>query len=187
MGARLLYPDGTLQHGGMVLSEMAATHVLRSAREEEPGYMGQLALTRDLSAVTGACLAIRRALFTELGGADESFDHTCNDVDLCLRARAAGWRVVWTPHAVLSHVDGATRGHDKSLEQLTRFWHDLGRLHERWGEAMDFDPFLNANLVATDHSLVLAAVPRRKLPWTDVKEIVIEEARIKRRAPEVKT
>lgn len=182
VGARLLYPDGTLQHGGMVLSEMAATHVLRSAREEEPGYLGQLALTRDLSAVTGACLAIRRTLFAELGGADESFDHTCNDVDLCLRARAAGSRVVWTPHAVLSHVDGATRGHDKTMEQLTRFWHDLSRLHERWGEAMDFDPFLNANLVATDHNLVLAAEPRRKLPWAELKEQVIEEARMKRRA-----
>lgn len=187
VGARLLYPDGTLQHGGMVLSEMAATHVLRSAREEEPGYMGQLALARDLSAVTGACLAIRRALFTALGGADESFDHTCNDVDLCLRARAAGWRVVWTPHAVLSHVDGATRGHDQSLAQLTRFWRDLSRLHERWGEAMDFDPFLNANLVATDHNLVLAQEPRRPLPWADLREIVLAEARLRRRAPEVKT
>ncbi len=187
VGARLLYPDGTLQHGGMVLSEMAATHVLRSAREEEPGYMGQLALTRDLSAVTGACLAIRRPVFAALGGADESFDHTCNDVDLCLRARAAGWRVVWTPHAVLTHVDGATRGHDRTLAQLTRFWHDLGRLHERWGIAMDLDPFLNANLVATDHNLVLAPAPRRKLPWADLREIVVEEARIRRRAPEVKT
>ncbi len=187
VGARLLYPDRTLQHGGMVLSEMAATHVLRSSREEEPGYLGQLTLTRDLSAVTGACLAIRRSLFAALEGADESFDHTCNDVDLCLRARAAGWRVVWTPHAVLVHVDGATRGHDKTMEQLTRFWHDLSRLHERWGEAMDYDPFLNANLVATDHSLVLSPVPRRKLPWAELRETVVEEARLRRRGREVET
>ncbi len=187
VGARLLYPDGTLQHGGVVLSEMAATHVLRSAREEEAGYLGQLALTRDLSAVTGACLAIRRELLAALGGLDESFDLTCNDVDLCLRARAAGWRVVWTPHAVLAHVDGATRGRDKTLAQLTRFWRDLRRLHDRWEDAMDFDPFLNANLLATDHDLVLAGKPRRKLPWAAFKKEVEQEDGPKRRTREVRT
>ncbi len=184
VGARLLYPDGTLQHGGMVLSALAATHVLRSAQAEQPGYLGQLVLARDLSAVTGACLAIRREVFEGVGGIDEGFDLTCNDVDLCLRARQAGWRVVWTPHAVLQHVDGGTRGHDRTPEQLARFWHDLGRLHERWGDAMDADPFLNANLRATDHDIVLASPPRRETPWAALKEAIVEERQLEEKRRE---
>ena len=187
VGARLLYPDGTLQHGGIVLSEMAATHVLRSAAAEEAGYLGQLALTRDLSAVTGACLAIRRELFVRLGGADESFDLTCNDVDLCLRAREAGWRVVWTPHAVLAHVDGASRGRDTTLEQLTRFWRDLRRLHDRWQNAMDVDPFLNTNLSATDHDLVMASRPRRRPSWAAFRDALSLQDRPERQATRVRT
>ncbi len=169
-GARLLYRDGSLQHGGIVLDETGATHVLRSAREEEPGYMGQLVLTRDLSAVTGACLAVRRDVFEAIGGADESFPHTCNDIELCLRARALGYRVVWTPHALLTHVDGASRGPDHSIERLTRSWRDLGRMHARWPEAVDADPFLNANLAATDHHLLLATPPRRRRPWQEIRD-----------------
>ncbi len=169
-GARLLYRDRSLQHGGITVDEMGATHVLRSAREEDPGYLGQLVLTRDLLAVTGACLAVRRDTFEAIGGADESFSLTCNDIDMCLRARAAGHRVVWTPHALLTHVDGVSRGPDDSFARLSRSWHDLRRLHDRWHETMDADPFLNANLVATDHHLLLATPPRRERPWQKVKD-----------------
>ncbi|MBE7212138.1 MAG: glycosyltransferase [Gluconacetobacter diazotrophicus] len=165
-GARLLYPDDTLQHGGVVLTNDAATHVLRSARTEQSGYRGQLAMARDMSAVTGACLAIRRDLFHALGGADESLPRTANDVELCLRARAAGHRVVWTPHAVLRHVDGASRGADgATASRLMGSWRDLGRVYERWPAAFDADPFLDANLEATDFELVLASPPRRPHPW----------------------
>ena len=165
VGARLLYRDGSLQHGGIVLNALGATHVLRSARDEEPGYMGQLVLTRDLSAVTGACLAVRREVWEAIGGADESFPQTCNDLDLCLRARAAGHRVVWTPHALLMHADGASRGPDDSIARLSRSWRDLRRLHDRWRSVMEADPFLNANLAASDHHLLLATPPRRERPW----------------------
>ena len=122
-------------------------------------------MARDLSAVTGACLAIRRDVFEAVGGADESLPYTCNDIDLCLKVRALGRRVVWTPHAVLMHVDGASRGPDRSVRRLARSWYDLGRLHDRWPEAVDRDPFLNANLTATDHHLLLATPPRRHRPW----------------------
>ncbi|MCQ8239542.1 glycosyltransferase [Rhizosaccharibacter radicis] len=169
-GARLLYPDESLQHGGVVLDDLGATHVLRSAREEEPGYMGQLAMVRDLSAVTGACLAVRRETLDAVGGLDEAFPLACNDIDLCLRARRAGWRVVWTPHAVLQHVDGASRGHDRKVGEIGRAWRDLRRLHDRWGDAMDADPFLNANLEASDHDLLLANPPRRDKPWQRLRD-----------------
>ena len=81
--------------------------------------------------------------------------------------RALGHRVVWTPHAVLTHVDGASRGPDSSVRRLARSWHDLRRLHDRWPEAVDSDPFLNANLTATDHHLLLATPPRRHRPWRE--------------------
>lgn len=165
VGARLLYSDESLQHGGIVLQPLGATHVLRSARDEEPGYMGQLVLIRDLSAVTGACLAVRREVWEAIGGADESFPRTCNDLDLCLRARAAGHRVVWTPHALLRHVDGASRGPDDTIARLGRSWRDLRCLHDRWAASMDADPYLNANLTATDHDLFLATPPRRGHSW----------------------
>jgi len=161
VGARLLYADGTLQHGGIALDENGATHILRSAREEESGYLGQIALPRAVGAVTGACLMVRRAVFEQAGGFDESFPITCNDVDFCLRVRQLGLQVVWTPHAVLTHLDGATRGRDEAPSRILASCYDMGRLLDRWEPVMTADPFLNANLEATDYDLILAMPPRR--------------------------
>jgi len=166
VGARLLHKDGTLQHGGMVLGPKGrAVHVLRGAPRDAPGYEGQLAVPRDLSAVTGACLAIRREVWTRVGGMDESLPVAWNDVDLCQRVRAAGLRVVWTPDSVLLHLEGATRGEDAAdAASQARFLADAARYRSLWGAAADEDPFLNPNLYATDDALVLAP-PRRARPW----------------------
>jgi GT2 family glycosyltransferase len=166
VGARLLYRDGALQHGGMVLGPAGrATHVLRGAPRDAPGYLGQLASTRDLSAVTAACLAIRADLWAQVGGMNERLPVAWNDVDLCQRVRAAGFRVIWTPHAVLLHLEGETRGEDAAdPARQARFLADQALYRETWGAAADLDPFLNPNLVATDHQLVLAP-PRRPRPW----------------------
>ncbi len=166
VGARLLHRDGTLQHGGMVLGPKGRSmHVLRGAPRDAPGYEGQLAVPRDLSAVTGACLAIRREVWTRVGGMDEGLPVAWNDVDLCQRVRAAGLRVVWTPDSVLLHLEGATRGEDAAdAGRQARFLADAARYRSLWGAAADEDPFLNPNLHATDDALVLAP-PRRRRPW----------------------
>ncbi|NHN86602.1 glycosyltransferase [Acetobacter musti] len=155
VGARLFYRDGSIQHAGIALTPQGARHILRSARAEDSGYMGVIALARDLLAVTGACMMVRREAFDQVEGFDETFPLTCNDVDFCLRARQAGWRVVWTPHAFLMHVDGATRGPDHSASQILQSCVDDGRLLDRWARFNKTDPYINANLMVTDHHLLL--------------------------------
>jgi len=166
VGARLLYRDGSLQHGGMALGPAGrATHLLRGAPRDAPGYLGQLAATRDLSAVTAACLAMRADVWAQVGGMDERLPVAWNDVDLCQRVRAAGLRVIWTPHAVLLHLEGETRGEDAAdPARQARFLADQALYRETWGPAADVDPFLNPNLFAGDHQLMLAP-PRRPRPW----------------------
>src|SRR5262249_8359526 len=114
VGAKLLYSNEQVQHGGVVLGpEGAVVHMHRLADRNDPGYFGQLALPRTLSAVTGACAAIRRAVFFEVGGLDEvNLPVSFNDIDLCLRVRDYGYRVVWTPFAELYHMECASRGLD---------------------------------------------------------------------------
>ncbi len=167
VGARLLYPDGTLQHGGILLGPGgAATHVGRGAQRESAGYDGQLAVVRDLSAVTGACLAIRREVFHAVGGMDERLAVTWNDVDLCLRVRAAGLRVVWTPYAVLRHREGSTRGTEASdPAKLARFLREQALMRDIWGNAMEVDPFLNPNLLASEDGALVPTRPRVRRPW----------------------
>ncbi len=166
VGARLLYRDGSLQHGGMVLGPAGrATHLLRGAPRDAPGYLGQLAVTRDLSAVTAACLAVRADVWAQVGGMDERLPVAWNDVDLCQRVRAAGLRVVWTPHAVLLHLEGETRGEDAAdPARQARFLADQALYRETWGAAAAEDSFLNPNLFTGDHQLMLAP-PRRLRPW----------------------
>lgn len=168
VGAKLLYPDGTLQHAGLMLGpDGGAKHILRWAAGDATGYLGQLAMTRDLAAVTSACLAIRRGVFEEVGGLDaDNLRVTWNDIDLCLRVRANGYRIVWTPNAVLTHVELATRGADiQSPETLARFNMEREHVLSYLGAAFDRDPFHNPALLAMDDDLVLAAPPRRLKPW----------------------
>lgn len=155
VGARLLYPDGTLQHAGVMLSRDGATHLLRGAKAGDAGYLNALICQRDLSAVTGACLMIRREVFDQVGGIDESFAVSCNDIDLCLRVRAAGWRIMWTPHATLTHVDGGTRGRDVSSAQILKHWQETARLVGRWTDWMVQDFAVNPTLRVTDNALLL--------------------------------
>jgi O-antigen biosynthesis protein len=107
VGAKLVYANETIQHGGVVLGPQGRiTHLHRFARRNSPGYRGQLSLALTLSAVTGACVAIRRAVFFEVGGFDETnLQVGFNDIDLCLRLRKFGYRVVWTPFAELFHLE----------------------------------------------------------------------------------
>jgi GT2 family glycosyltransferase len=144
VGAKLLYPDGTLQHAGMVLGLGGPVgHVFRGLPGAHPGHGGLAQVARDVSAVTGACMMIRRTVFQEIGGWDPAFGLDFGDVDLCLRLRARGYRVLWTPEAVITHHESATRGRAHSgADSLTFF--------DRWGDAVRAgDPFYNPNLSRT--------------------------------------
>ncbi len=167
VGARLLYPDGSVQHAGMLLGPAGtAVHVGRSAARDAPGYDGQLACARDLSAVTGACMALRRDTFFAVGGMEERLAVTWNDVDLCLRVRAAGLRVIWTPHATLLHREGVTRGLEADDPvKLARFRQEQAFMQTRWEQAMDVDPFLNPNLLASEAGPLVLTRPRVRRPW----------------------
>lgn len=158
VGARLLYPDGRVQHAGMTIGPGAvATHLLRGAARNAAGYGGMLRYTRSVAAVTGACMVMRRAVFDEVGGFEcEHLAITGNDVDFCLRVRARGWRVVCTPRAELYHHEAASRGLDASAAQLERVRRERAYLLATWGPLAEQDPYLAPNLATVNETIVLA-------------------------------
>ncbi|NKE47101.1 glycosyltransferase [Roseomonas frigidaquae] len=167
VGAKLLYPDGRVQHAGVALGpEGRATHIQRLAPGSAPGYLAQLAVVRDVGAVTGACMAMPRAAFNTLGGFEaEHLALEWSDIEICIRARAEGFRVLYTPHAEMLHLESATRADAGSPERIARFRREQGWVMQRWPEAMQHDPFLNPNLLATDDDIVLASAPRVARSW----------------------
>ena len=168
VGARLLYPNGTLQHAGMTIGPGAVTaHLNRGAARDDPGHGGMLRHTRSVAAVTGACMVMRRAVFEAVGGLEtEHLAVTNNDLDLCLRVRARGWRVVCTPRAELYHLDAASRGSDLSAKQIARVQQERAYLVQRWGALAQHDPYLSPNLAVVNGQLALAVpatLPRRAI------------------------
>ena len=183
VGARLLFPDGRLQHGGVLLGPRgAAVHALTGAADDEAGYLAQVMVLRDLSAVTGACLAIRRALFDELGGLEQEHLRVAwSDIDLCLRAREAGYRVLWDPDATLVHHEMATRGQDVSLAQQARHEVERAYMRRRWPDATDRDPYLNPALRADPDRLALRPAEAVAVAGPDLmEELQLEIAGLKR-------
>lgn len=162
VGARLWYPDGTLQHGGVVLGlGGVAGHAHHRIPRGHPGYFNQAWLQHNCSAVTAACLVMRRAVFEELGGFNE--EHLAvnfNDIDLCLRARARGWQIIWTPYANLLHRESASRGHQATRGQKAQFLQEATYMQERWGAELWRDPFYNPNLTLKPPGYELADPPR---------------------------
>jgi GT2 family glycosyltransferase len=170
VGCKLLYPNGRVQHGGVILGIGwpcgVAGHHFVGAAGGAAGPFGQLALVRSVSAVTAACLAVRRHVFEEAGGLDEeNLPVAFNDVDLCLRIRERGYRNLWTPFAVLRHWESVSRGLDLEGENARRFRREIAYMRRRWGEALDNDPYWNPNLSLMDSMRTLAWPPRRTKPW----------------------
>jgi O-antigen biosynthesis protein len=166
VGAKLLYADGRVQHAGVVLGPgPVLTHQLRFADCIDAGPAGELALTRTVSAVTGACLAIRRSVFFEVGGLNEQMKAAFNDIDLCLRLGDHGYRIVWTPFAELFHLESASRGYNETSDQHRAFAIELGYFCRFWSSLLDTDPFHNPNLVYGWDSTLLSSPPRRRRPW----------------------
>ncbi|BAR63482.1 GT2 family glycosyltransferase [Bradyrhizobium diazoefficiens] len=148
VGALLTWPGGVVQHGGVVLGmNFAATHAFTDRFGDDPGFLDQLLVAHECSAVTAACLATRRRDYLAVGGMDESrFAIAFNDVDYCLRLRQAGKRIVFTPHAKLVHAESASRGRDDRADRRGRFEHELNLLRARWGEWLNEDPAYNPQL-----------------------------------------
>ncbi|AVS65719.1 O-antigen biosynthesis protein [Paracidovorax avenae] len=173
VGAKLLHADGTIQHGGVVLGLRGpADHPFIGLPADAPGYMNRLEVDQNYSAVTAACLMIRRSVYEEVGGLDEeAFKVSYNDVDLCLKVRQAGYLIVWTPHAVVLHEGSVSQ---KSVDVATqeakraRFMGEQDAMYQKWLPVVARDPAYNPNLslhgtgfdVETD-----AAINRRPLPW----------------------
>jgi GT2 family glycosyltransferase len=164
-GALLLYGDDTIQHAGMLLGNGKAEHLYRGRHVGLGGYISRARLPRSAPAVTGACMVVRRDAFEDVGFMDERLEVAYNDVDLCLKLRRAGWRVVFVPGATLYHDESSSFG---SLSASREDEYEAERLHvyERWGRAMEDDPFHNPNL-ALDASYPsrLAFPPRIDYPW----------------------
>jgi len=158
-GARLLYPNRTIQHAGLSHDPAGCfSHVLRGAAADDPGPAGTFAVARSVAAVTGACLAIRRDVFFAVGGLEENtLGVTGNDIDLCLRLRHAGYRVVYAPDAVLVHHEAASRGPDTSPAHMARVVAERDYLRGQWGEMAVRDPYLNPNLCLLHGRLALDA------------------------------
>jgi GT2 family glycosyltransferase len=156
VGALLLYEDRTIQHAGVVLRiGGVAGHGHRHFDADAPGYHDTLRTTTNFSAVTGACMMMRRAVFDEVGGFDEAFAVAYNDVDICLRIRERGYRVVYVPHAVLYHFESKTRGTIDTPEKKARDDRERAIMQARWNSAEREDPYYNPNLSLTreDYSL----------------------------------
>jgi GT2 family glycosyltransferase len=147
VGAKLLYPNRHLQHGGVVIGlGGVAGHAHRFARANDPGYLGRLQAVHEVSAVTAACLLVRREVFDAVNGLDEELTVAFNDVDFCLRVRAAGYRNLWTPFAELIHHESVSRGRDLTPGKAKRFAAEFATMQRRWGADMLHDPYYSPHL-----------------------------------------
>lgn len=160
VGAKLYYGDRTIQHAGVVVglgAHRTAGHTHYKINYDNLGYMGRLCYAQNVSAVTGACLMVKKSIYDELGGLDENFKVALNDVDFCLRIREKGYLNVFTPFAELYHFESASRGMDVVDEKKARRYEDECALfRERWKELLaKGDPYYNPNfsLDRSDYSL----------------------------------
>ena len=162
VGARLWYPEGGLQHGGVILGlGGVAGHALYRARRGETKFFNRALLQQNCSAVTAACMVVRKEAFEMVGGFDEiNLPISFNDVDFCLRLRARGLQNVWTPYANLTHHESASRGHHTAPEEQEQILHESIFMQEKWGPELLADPFYNPNLTLNWPGFDLAFPPR---------------------------
>lgn len=147
VGALLLYPDGTIQHAGVIVGlGYAAGHSHQHAPANSSGYFNQVQTVNNYSAVTAACLMCRRQVFDAVGGFNEELSVAFNDVDFCLKILQKGYRNVYLPHVKLYHYESKSRGLDKTLEQQLRFAKETQYIHSQWQDIVAHDPCYNPHL-----------------------------------------
>nr|WP_299379340.1 glycosyltransferase [uncultured Halomonas sp.] len=162
VGAKLYYPNDTLQHAGVVTGVGGvAGHSHKHFPKESAGFMNRTKVIGGYSAITAACLVIRKTIFDEVGGLNaERLKIAFNDVDFCLRIREAGYRNVWTPYADLYHHESVSRGYEDTPEKQARFSSEVEYMKERWGKGLSKDPAYNPNLTLDHEDFSLAWPPR---------------------------
>jgi GT2 family glycosyltransferase/2-polyprenyl-3-methyl-5-hydroxy-6-metoxy-1,4-benzoquinol methylase len=167
VGAKLFYPDGTIQHAGVITGlGGVAGHSHKYLFRDAPGYFWRVHLPQNLSAVTAACLVIRREVYLQVGGLDEkSLGVAFNDVDFCLRVAEAGYRNVWTPYAELFHHESKSRGAEDTPEKQARFKSEIDYMKSRWGRRLLEDPYYSPNLTLDTENFAMAWPPRARRPW----------------------
>lgn len=155
VGAKLLYPDGSIQHAGVVLqlgAHRTAGHIFAAFPNMAVGYMGKLCYPQEMSAVTGACLMVNREKYKKVGGLDESFEVCLNDVDLCIKLQENGYHNIFSPYAELVHYESQSRGLDESEEKKKRYNDESNRFKEKWKTVLENgDPYFNPN-ISLDHT-----------------------------------
>lgn len=151
VGAKLYYTNNTIQHAGVILGVGGvAGHSHKYFNRNHHGYFSRLKIVQNLSAVTGACLLVRKSLFHQVGGLDEdNLAIAFNDIDFCLKVRQAGYRNLWTPYAELYHHESASRGAEDTPEKVQRFDKENKFMLEKWAEEIGSDPFYSPNLTRT--------------------------------------
>lgn len=167
VGAKLLFPDGTVQHGGVILGLGGlAAHAHQGIGRNDTGYSGRATLAQNISAVTAACLVIRKDHYLAAGGLNESdLAIAYNDVDLCLKLNKFGLRNVWTPFAELYHHESASRGYENTPEKLQRFNKEKAYMLRTWGREIGADIAYSPNLSLDSALFEPAFPPRREFPW----------------------
>jgi len=156
VGAKLYYPNGSVQHGGVILGiNGVAAHSHKYASMDDVGYGMRLSLTHNLSAVTGACLFVKKEVYHLVGGLDEGLKVAFNDVDFCLEVAMAGFRNIVVPSVELIHHESASRGTDETPEKLARFMQETNLMKKRWGNHLINDPFYSPNLTRTHENFDL--------------------------------
>lgn len=167
VGARLLFPNDLLQHGGVVIGiGGVAGHSHKGRPRQDPGYFNRAILTQAVSGVTAACMLVRKEVFEQVGGFDEqNLAVAFNDVDLSLKIREAGYRIVYCPYAELYHYESVSRGFENTPKKFVRFEREIEVMKERWGKKLENDPYYNPNLTLILEDFSFAFPPRVKKPW----------------------
>jgi len=161
IGAKLYYPDDTIQHGGIVVGVGGiAGHSHKHLPRSESGYFARLVSTQNFSAITAACLMVRKEIFDEVGGFEESFPVAFGDVDLCLKFSHAGYLNVWTPYVELYHFESRTRGYEDTQEKMERAASEKYFFRKKWSTfLLNGDPFYNPNLSLIYQNFSIAEIP----------------------------
>jgi O-antigen biosynthesis protein len=175
VGAKLLYPNLTYQHVGVVTGIESgigptAAHIFKNHPMDHVGYFGRAKVVGNFSMVTGACWVMRKEIYDQVGGYDPEFKVAYGDVDVCLRVLQAGYYNVFTPYATLLHFESMSRGLDDTKEKQKILLHEAARLYEKFGEFLENDPFYNPNLSLYSHNFEIASLDknRYKKPWKQI-------------------
>jgi GT2 family glycosyltransferase len=156
VGGLLLFPDDTVQHAGVIIGiGSVAGHSHKYYPRDANGYFSMLKAINNYSAVTGACLMVRRQVFEEVGGLDESLAVAFNDVDFCLKVSQAGYRNIYLPHVLLYHHESKSRGEDTTPEKQARFKSEIDKMFERWNTADYRDPYYSPHLTITHQDFAI--------------------------------